>query len=355
MRIDRFLRNAYTSIRLVAEVTGQSLSAVYQGISLKAEYAVGIFLRFFFAADEADVSEQHTLDVSKNLSESPTAADNDTLTVAKNIADPVALTDVDILAALKALSESPSVSEAHVTSLTKPLSDAGAVAEDAALTAVKPLTEAPAITDNDTLDVTKDVGGDTAQDYCDVSYFLEDYTVGARLDRLFLEDEPEFTYVKNLSDQAFVTDDLDGEASTEDDQEISFVKTRTEIASITDVFDRDVAYIRNLSETPAANDSPAKVVTRPAADSGTVTDTFAKNVVYIRDFTDAFSTSDSDTIDFGAVKSDDGAFTDTDVKSMTKSLAETPSAVSSGSLRSQGYCDFTYFAEDYVGASRTFT
>ena len=25
-----------------------------------------------------------------------------------------------------------------------------------------------------------------------------------------------------------------------------------------------------------------------------------------------------------------------------------------GSLRSQGYCDFTYFQEDYVGASRTF-
>ena len=355
MRVDRFLRNAYTSIRLVAEVTGQSLSAVYQGISLKAEYAVGIFLRFFFASDEADVSEQHTLGVSKNLSESPTVADNDTLTVAKNISDPVALTDVDILAALKALSEAPSVSEAHVTSLTKPLSDVGAVAEDAALRAVKPLTEAAAITDNDTLDVAKDVGGDTAQDYCDVTYFLEDYTVGDRLDRIFLGDEQEFTYVKNLTDQTFVTDDLDGQASTEDDQEISFVKTRTEIASITDVFDRDVAYIRNLSETPAANDSPAKVVTRPAADSGTVTDTFAKNVVYLRKPTDSFNTSDSDTIDFGAVKSDDGLLSDSEVKLGGKFITESPSAVSSGTLRSQGYCDFTYFAEDYVGASRTFT
>mgnify|MGYP003115272650 CR=1 FL=1 len=355
MRVDRFLRNAYTSIRLVAEVTGQSLSAVYQGISLKAEYAIGIFLRFFFASDEADVSEQHTLGVNKNLSESPTVADNDTLTVAKNIADPVALTDVDILAALKALSEAPSVSEAHVTSLTKSLLDIGDIEEDATLSAVKPFTDVSAITDNDTLDVTKDVGGDTDQDYCDASYFLEDYTAGERLDRMFLVDEPEFTYVKNLSDQAFVTDDLDGQASTEDDQEISFVKTRTEIASITDVFDRDVAYIRNFSETPAANDSPAKVVTRPAADSGTATDTFAKNVVYLRKPTDSFDTSDSDTIDFGAVKSEDGLLSDSEVKLGGKFITESPSAVSSGTLRSQGYCDFTYFAEDYVGASRTFT
>lgn len=355
MRIQRFLRNAYTSIRLVAEVTGQSLSAVYQGISLKAEFAVGIFLRFFFAADEANVSEQHTLDVNKNLSESPSAADNDTLSIAKNIADPIALTDVDILALLKTLSEAPSVSESHITSLIKPLSDSSAVAEDATLTAVKRLTEAPTVADNDTLDVIKIAGDSTDSDYASENYFAGDYVEGDRMDKVFAFEEAEFSYVKNISDQAFVTDDLDGEASTEDDQEISFVKTRTEIVSIADVFDRDVAFIRNFSETPAANDTPAKVMARPAADSGTVTDTFAKNVVYLRDFTDSFSTSDSDTIDFGAVKSDDGALTDSDVKSMTKSLAEAPSAASSGSLRSQGYCDFTYFAEDYVGASRTFT
>jgi hypothetical protein len=96
-------------------------------------------------------------------------------------------------------------------------------------------------------------------------------------------------------------------------------------------------------------------ITKPTSDSGTASDTFAKTVVYIRDFTESPSTSDSDTITFGAVKSDDGAFTDSDVKSMSKSLTESPSAASSGSLRSQGYCDFTYFAEDYVGASRTFT
>jgi hypothetical protein len=188
-----------------------------------------------------------------------------------------------------------------------------------------------------------------------VTYFLEDYTVGDRLDRIFLGDAEEFTYVKNVSEQIFATDDIDGEASAEDDQEIAFVKTRTEIIGITDVFDRDVAFLRNFTETPAANDSPAKVVGRPLSDNGSASDTFAKNVVYLRDFTDSSGMTDSDTIDFGSVKSDDGVFADSEVKSGGKFITESPSAVSSGTLRSQGYCDFTYFAEDYVGASRTFS
>ena len=355
MRIDSFLRNAFSASRLVAKVTGRSLVASTQAIRLQAEAVLGFFLRKFFISDNVSSTDNDTLNVTKNVSDAGAGYDNDTLDFVKNTTNAAALSDDDVLAIVKALTEQPAFTDAHTFDQTKPLSNSGSVAEDATLTPGKVLADASAFTDNDTLDVTKDVGGDTAQDYCDVTYFLEDYTVGDRLDRIFLGDEQEFTYVKNISDQAFVTDDLDGEATTEDDQEIDFVKTRSEIVSIGDVFDRDVAYSRAFTEAPAANDSPAMGITKPTSDSGTASDTFAKTVVYIRDFTESPSTSDADTITFGAVKSDDGAFTDSDVKSMSKSLTESPSAASSGSLRSQGYCDFTYFAEDYVGASRTFT
>lgn len=355
MRIDSFLRNAFSASRLVARVTGRSLVASTQAIRLQAEAVLGFFLRTFFISDNVSSTDNDTLDVTKNVSDAGAGSDNDTLDFVKNTTNAAALSDDDVLAIVKALTEQPAFTDAHTFDQTKPLSNSGSVAEDATVTSGKVLADASAFTDNDTLDVTKDVGGDTAQDYCDVTYFLEDYTVGDRLDRIFLGDEQEFTYVKNISDQAFVTDDLDGEATTEDDQEIDFVKTRSEIVSIGDVFDRDVAYSRAFTEAPAANDSPAMGITKSTSDSGTASDTFAKTVVYIRDFTESPSTSDADTITFGAVKSDDGAFTDSDVKSMSKSLTESPSAASSGSLRSQGYCDFTYFAEDYVGASRTFT
>lgn len=36
-------------------------------------------------------------------------------------------------------------------------------------------------------------------------------------------------------------------------------------------------------------------------------------------------------------------------------IIDQPTASDSGSLRMQDYCDFTYFAEDYVGESRVFT
>ena len=355
MRIDSFLRNAFSASRLVAEATGKALVASAQAVRLQAEVVLGLFLRIFLISDNVSSTDNDTLDVTKNLSESPSGSDNDTLDVVKNTSDVSAISDDDVLAIVKALTDSSTFTDAHAFDQTKPLTDAGSVAENATLQPGKVVADASAFTDNDTLDVTKDVGGDTAQDYCDVTYFLEDYTVGDRLDRIFLGDEEEFTYVKNVSEQIFVTDDVDGEASIEDDQEIAFVKTRTEIVAITDVFDRDVAFVRNISETPAANDSPAKVVGRPASDGGTASDSFSRTVVYLRDFTDSAGMIDSDTIDFGSVKSDDGVFADSEVKSGGKFITESPSAVSSGTLRSQGYCDFTYFAEDYVGASRTFT
>jgi len=355
MRLKGGFSAKVTALALKANAVASALKSVVIAQALKAEVILGFFIRIILFADTANTSDNDTLDVTKNVSDAGAGSDDDTLDFVKNTQDATALSDDDTLAIAKNLTEQPGAAEAHAFDVTKLFSNAGSVAEDATLTPGKVFTDSSAFTDNDTLDVTKDVGGDTAQDYCDVTYFLEDYTVGDRLDRIFLGDEEQLTYVKNLSDQTFVTDDLDGEATTEDDQEIDFVKTRSEIVSIGDVFDRDVAYSRAFAEAPAANDSPAVGVTKPTSDSGTVSDTFAKTVVYIRDFTESPSTSDSDTITFGAVKSDDGALTDSDVKSMSKSLTEAPSAASSGTLRSQGYCDFTYFAEDYVGASRTFT
>lgn len=355
MIIHSFLRNAFSASRLVAEATGKALIASATAVRLQAEVVLGLFIRIFFISDNVSSTDIDTLDVTKNLSESPSGSDDDTLDFVKNTSNSSLLSDEEILTIVKALTEQPAFVDFHAFAQTKPFTDSGSVAEDATLQPSKVLADASAFTDNDTLDVTKDVGGDTAQDYCDVSYFLEDYTVGDRLDRIFLVDDEEFTYVKNVSEQIFVTDDLDGEASIEDDQEIAFVKTRTEIVAITDVFDRDVAYSRGFTETPAANDSPAKAVGRPALDSGTASDSFSRTVVYLRDFTHLAGTTDTDTIDFGSVKSDDGLLSDSEVKSGGKFITESPSAVSSGTLRSQGYCDFTYFAEDYVGASRTFT
>ena len=103
---------------------------------------------------------------------------------------------------------------------------------------------------------------------------------------------------KALANSVDATDDVDGAASILDDQEMQFVKNTTNIATITEVI--------------------------------------AIATTFNRAFADSFGVTDGDVLDFGKRPSDTTSMTD------------------AGSLRSQGYCDFTYFQEAYVGASRTF-
>lgn len=84
---------------------------------------------------------------------------------------------------------------------------------------------------------------------------------------------------------------------------------------------------------------------------------------YRRSFTDNFTVTDD--IDGAVTPEDDQeiqffknttntvGITDTTALQLGIGLSEAPAATDSGSIISQGYCDITYFAEDYVGESRT--
>ena len=77
------LKAVISAARLLATSTGLSLKATARTFALKAEVTVGLFLRFLFLADTANLSDSQDLDVSKSLSESPSASDNDTLSITK--------------------------------------------------------------------------------------------------------------------------------------------------------------------------------------------------------------------------------------------------------------------------------
>ena len=348
----RSLKAVISAARLLAESTGLSLKATASSLALKAEIAIGFFLRQLFLADAAAVSDSDSLDVSKNLTETPSVTDQDVIALLKQVSDSGALTDDDVIAIIKGLAETPAVAEAHIFAFTKPLTDSSAITDDQALTSVKGLTEAPSASDDDAIDFTKVAGDDTAYDYCDISYFGEDYVEGARIERIFVAEDNVFDLTKLLTDQAFATDDLDGEASAEDDQEIQFVKTRTDLASVTDVFDRDVVYLRDFSETTAANDDSSLTVDKTLSESPSATESHTKAVGFSK--ADAGTVSDADVLSTGKNLGDNGGIIDSQVVQFTKASSDSGVAADSGSLRSQGYCDFTYFAEDYVGASRTF-
>jgi hypothetical protein len=69
---------------------------------------------------------------------------------------------------------------------------------------------------------------------------------------------------------------------------------------------------------------------------------------------DTSSAADLKSLRVSTPHSDTSATTDVAFRAPTKVLTELVPSTDAGSLRSQGYADFTYFAEDYVGASRTF-
>lgn len=288
----------FSAARLLARTTGLSISAAVTALSLKAEVAVGFFLRQFFARDEASVNDAASLEFTKSPSDSSSFVDSEVITLLKRISDSGGLTDDDVLTIIKGLTETPAVAEAHILAFTKSFDDSTSITDTTVFEAAKALTEAPSVADNDTLELTKIAGEDTLQTYCDLSYFSEDYIEGDRSDLAAFADENVISITKFLNDQAFVTDDLDGEASTEDDQEIAFVKTRTDIGIVSETFDRTVVYLRDFTENGSATESAVKLTTKTRSDNGAVSD--------------------------------------------------------SGNLLMQGYCEPTYFAEDYVGASRTF-
>ena len=69
------------------------------------------------------------------------------------------------------------------------------------------------------------------------------------------------------------------------------------------------------------------------------------------------SVLDDQEIQFFKVRVDVAHATDTldFTMAFNRTFADTASSTDAGSIRNQGYADFTFFAEDYVGASRTFT
>lgn len=80
-------------------------------------------------------------------------------------------------------------------------------------------------------------------------------------------------------------------------------------------------------------------VGKALSDSLTMIDNMDGNIQHhlFKTFSDAFSSSDTQVIDFNPNKADN------------------ITTLSSGVLSMQDYCDITYFLEDYVGLSRTFT
>ena len=166
------------------------------------------------------------------------------------------------------------LSDSESKALSKSLSDSQAISDSAITGLGKSESDQAGTTDNSILNVAS-VQSDLSQ----LSDDIDTFAIGKPLQDSSVSSEVQnMNFHKFVEEATGVTDDLDGEATTDDDQEMTFVKVRSNLATMVDSFAHSTG--RGLSDTIGTNDS--------------------------------------------------------------------------GSLRSQGYCAFDYFLEDYVGASQTF-
>ena len=158
-----------------------------------------------------------------------------------------------------------------------------------------------------------------------------------------------------------------------------FGKSLNDSHNLTDAESKVVGKI--ISESPATNDSVFLNVGSSYSDAALTSDTidtlaFAKSLqnfssasqnqtmefhkfidepAGVTDDLDGEATADDDQeMIFTKVRSDLATMTDSLASGSNKALSDTLGTFDLGSVRSQGYCAFDYFLEDYVGASRTF-
>lgn len=137
-----------------------------------------------------------------------------------------------------------------------------------------------------------------------------------------------------------------------DQATLSFTKSIDEPVSAVD--SRSMDFIKALSDQSSAIDQAAIAFVKALQESVSTQETFAFDIYKYFQGADSASVTDATAIDFTKPLTESASVSDQKFLELIKGLTETLTAGDSGQLFSTGYADLTYFAEDYVGESRTF-
>lgn len=171
-------------------------------------------------------------------------------------------------------------------------------------------------------------------------------------DTTLLSDGTTFSFAKLLTDTPFASDAqarafgkfVSDTFTAIDSRALTFGKQAFDAASVADQLTKTVGATLVDSVT-SVHDIPIRA--------------FGKNITSLVTATDDLdgeaTTEDDQEIQFFKVLSNATSVTDANTLTVGLAKADSFALLDTGSLRSQGYCDFTYFAEDYVGESRTFS
>ena len=344
-----------------------ALKAAFEQLSVSAGAAVTLnrmileaeqgnfllFARFFdnaAAQDGSGVSDGAILGLFKSLTDDAALADAATQAFTKAVAEIGLVGDDSIVSFAKALSDGASSSDAVRLFAIKQVSETISPADDASYLLSKEVPQdAASSSDFNTIAV-----GKVAVDAASLADALDTLAVGKAIDNTFAAVDALDTVStsKQLHSAVFATDDVDGAASVLDDQEMQFTKQRTDLAAAADALYRQVAYSRAFSDTWVLADESVVAFGKSITDVPRAAD--AINVLTGKHAYDIPNVSDAVAKGFSFSRTDSALLGDANTVTLSKVSQDLASMTDTGSLRSQGFSDFTYFAGDYVGASRAF-
>ena len=232
-----------------------------------AELKFGNFLIFRFFFDALGLSDSESKSIGKTLDNSSitsdlalkglskasndgfSASDATSLDVGTSLIDSGAISDeIDTFAVGKGLNDSSSTNDETAFAIGTTRTDAFSVSESISNAPNKVLANSSATADVKTLSLSKALADFYAVGDSHRSSFTK-----SNADSSAFSDTQRKDFYKVITEAAGVTDDLDGEATTNDDQDMTFVKVRSNLATITDV----VSIVKNtiFSDTSALTDS----------------------------------------------------------------------------------------------------
>lgn len=366
----RVLQLAASARQLAASVSAPALALSVRAGVIAVQAVVGRFLKIIDLFDSWGIRDAHQTNISKQRSDLAHLTDAVARRPEKARADLAALTDVIQLAMthVRRYVDAVQLGELLSRQLGKAAQESARFSETLERTAaftrrpedVASWTDQRRMTVHKVQDDTQYVfGGDYfAEDYVaegdeffllsqhtttthkprsDAAEWLDQAILGAakvQTDSARWADSATRSMTQSLADTLTATDDVDGAASIDDDQEAQFIKARTDQATLADVFSRQAAFSRAPADETVCTDVATRQCGRALGESVVFSENRA--AALSRFLTDASTLGDAHSVYPTKIATDQTTLTD------------------AGSLRSQGYCDFSYFAEDYVGTSRTF-
>jgi len=253
----------------------------------------GNFLIFRFFFDALGLSDTEAKNVGKSLSDSQGMTDNTFNATNKIKSDSVSLTEQTLNNVNKAKQDGAAFSDTHVKAYGKNSQEAISLIDIHSFASTKGL-------------------GNTSQ----------------------TTDAVALSPAKSLSDQSALTDS----------ESKAIAKALSESAAFADQIAISQGHVRSFSNSALWSDDHRMDFHK-----------FISEGLFATDDLDGEATAQDDQeMSFVKVRTDLAVLSDNLVTTQGKSNSDTIGSTDSGSLRGQGYAEFGYFLEDYVGYSRTF-